>query len=96
VLFLDPLQSAGVWFAFLAVQLASAGYALRLDGERRRTLWSMPLQIFVYRQLMYLVVIQSVVALLLGSRLRWQRMKRSGTAAEQIGGPAPYKSVPTR
>ncbi|MEU7657876.1 glycosyltransferase [Streptomyces lincolnensis] len=96
VLFRDPWQSAGVWFAFLGVQLASAAYALRLDGERRRTLWSMPLQILVYRQLMYLVVIQSVVALLFGSRLTWQRMKRSGSAAEQIGGPAPYKSLPTR
>ncbi|WP_030614097.1 bifunctional polysaccharide deacetylase/glycosyltransferase family 2 protein [Streptomyces fulvoviolaceus] len=96
VLFLDPLQSAAVWFAFLGTQLVCAGYALRLDGERRRTLWSMPLQIFVYRQLMYLVVIQSVVALLLGTRLKWQRMRRSGTAAEQIGGPDPYKSLPTR
>jgi cellulose synthase/poly-beta-1,6-N-acetylglucosamine synthase-like glycosyltransferase len=96
VLFLDPLRSAGVWFGFLGIQLVSAGYALRLDGERRRTLWSMPFQIVVYRQLMYLVVIQSVVALLLGSRLKWHRMKRSGTAGEQIGGPAPYKSLPTR
>ncbi|PAZ10522.1 bi-functional transferase/deacetylase [Streptomyces sp. SA15] len=96
VLFLDPLTSAGVWFAFLGLQMVSAGYALRLDGERRWSLWSMPFQIIAYRQLMYLVVIQSVVALLLGSRLKWQRMKRSGTAAEQIGGPAPYKSVPTR
>ncbi|MER5213123.1 bifunctional polysaccharide deacetylase/glycosyltransferase family 2 protein [Streptomyces sp. NPDC002838] len=96
VLFLDPLTSAGVWFAFLGLQMVSAGYALRLDGERRWSLWSMPFQIFAYRQLMYLVVIQSVVALLLGSRLKWQRMKRSGTAAEQIGGPAPYKSLPTR
>jgi hypothetical protein len=56
----------------------------------------MPFQIVVYRQLMYLVVIQSLVALLLGSRLRWQRMQRSGTAAEQIGGPVPYRSVPMR
>jgi cellulose synthase/poly-beta-1,6-N-acetylglucosamine synthase-like glycosyltransferase len=96
VLFLDPLTSAGVWFAFLGLQMVSAGYALRLDGERRWSLWSMPFQIIAYRQLMYLVVIQSVVALLLGSRLKWQRMKRSGTAAEQISGPAPYKSLPTR
>ncbi|GAA4008825.1 bifunctional polysaccharide deacetylase/glycosyltransferase family 2 protein [Streptomyces plumbiresistens] len=96
VLFLDPLSAAAVWFAFLGVQLVCAGYALKLDGERKRALWSMPFQLFVYRQLMYLVVIQSVVAALLGSRLTWQRMKRSGTAAEQIGGPAPYKSVPTR
>ncbi|MCZ4508093.1 glycosyltransferase [Streptomyces sp. ActVer] len=96
VLFLDPLTSAGVWFGFMAVQLVCAGYALKLDGERVRTLWWMPFQLVVYRQLMYLVVIQSVVAVLLGSRLKWQRMKRSGTAAEQIEGPTPYKSVPTR
>lgn len=80
----------------MAVQLVCAGYALKLDGERVRTLWWMPFQLVVYRQLMYLVVIQSVVAVLLGSRLKWQRMKRSGTAAEQIEGPSPYKSVPTR
>ncbi|MDN0196416.1 bifunctional polysaccharide deacetylase/glycosyltransferase family 2 protein [Streptomyces sp. S.PNR 29] len=96
VLFLDPLTSAGVWLAFLGVQVVSARYALRLDGETTGSLWSMPLQIFVYRQLMYLVVIQSVVAVLLGSRLKWQRMQRSGTAGEHIGGTAPYKSLPTR
>ncbi|OUD00652.1 glycosyltransferase [Streptomyces swartbergensis] len=96
VLFRDPWESAAVWFAFLGVQIVCSGYALRLDGEPVRALWSMPFQIVVYRQLMYLVVIQSLVALLVGSRLRWQRMKRSGTAAEQIGGPVPYRSVPMR
>ncbi|WP_244204469.1 glycosyltransferase, partial [Streptomyces africanus] len=96
VLFRDPWESAAVWFAFLGVQIVCSGYALRLDGEPVRALWSMPFQIVVYRQLMYLVVIQSLVALMLGSRLRWQRMKRSGTAAEQIGGPVPYRSVPMR
>ncbi|MGW2325203.1 bifunctional polysaccharide deacetylase/glycosyltransferase family 2 protein [Streptomyces sp. NPDC001700] len=83
-LFLSPVQSAGIWCAFLAVQLVCAGYALRLDGERLRSLWSMPFQLFVYRQLMYLVVIQSVVAALLGARLTWHRMHRSGTAAQQL------------
>ncbi|MFD5334512.1 glycosyltransferase [Streptomyces hawaiiensis] len=96
VLFRDPWESAAVWFAFLGGQIVCSGYALRLDGEPVRALWSMPFQIVVYRQLMYLVVIQSLVALLLGSRLRWQRMQRSGTAAEQIGGPVPYRSVPMR
>jgi hypothetical protein len=42
------------------------------------------LQQFVYRQLMYLVVIQSVVTALLGTRLRWQRIQRLGLA--QVGG----------
>jgi cellulose synthase/poly-beta-1,6-N-acetylglucosamine synthase-like glycosyltransferase len=96
VLFRDPWESAAVWFAFLGGQIVCSAYALRLDGEPVRALWSMPFQIVVYRQLMYLVVIQSLVALLLGSRLRWQRMQRSGTAAEQIGGPVPYRSVPMR
>ncbi|MEV0634000.1 bifunctional polysaccharide deacetylase/glycosyltransferase family 2 protein [Streptomyces sp. NPDC050619] len=94
-LFLDPVRSTGVWFGFLAVQLACAGYALRLDGERLRSLWSMPFQLFVYRQLMYLVVLQSVVAILLGTRLKWQRMHRSGTAAQHLGQPAPASELTT-
>ncbi|MGW7573041.1 bifunctional polysaccharide deacetylase/glycosyltransferase family 2 protein [Streptomyces sp. NPDC054765] len=92
-LFRGPVLSAGVWVAFLALQLACAGYALRLDGEPVRSLWAMPFQLFIYRQLMYLVVIQSVVAFLLGTRLKWQRMHRSGTAAQHIGQPVAYQSL---
>ncbi|MFF4950423.1 bifunctional polysaccharide deacetylase/glycosyltransferase family 2 protein [Streptomyces chattanoogensis] len=95
-LFRGPVLSAGVWLGFLALQLACAGYALRLDGEKVRTLWAMPFQLLVYRQLMYLVVIQSVVAFLLGTRLKWQRMQRSGTAAQQIGQPVAYQSLTSR
>ncbi|QPP07861.1 glycosyltransferase [Streptomyces bathyalis] len=86
MLFRGPIQAGGVWFGFLIVQLVTAGYALRLDRERLRALWSMPFQLFVYRQLMYLVVIQSVVALLLGTRLKWHRMHRSGTADQHRSG----------
>ncbi|MFE3549101.1 bifunctional polysaccharide deacetylase/glycosyltransferase family 2 protein [Streptomyces kronopolitis] len=96
LLFLGPWQSAGVWCGFLVVQLVCAGYALRLDGEKMRVLWAMPFQLLVYRQLMYLVVIQSVVALLLGTRLKWQRMHRSGTAAQTIGQPVAYESLSSR
>ncbi|MEW2437763.1 bifunctional polysaccharide deacetylase/glycosyltransferase family 2 protein [Streptomyces caniferus] len=96
LLFLGPWQSAGVWCGFLLVQLICAGYALRLDGEKLRALWAMPFQLFVYRQLMYLVVIQSVVAFLLGTRLKWHRMHRSGTAAQQIGQPVAYRSLSSR
>ncbi|MFJ9466096.1 bifunctional polysaccharide deacetylase/glycosyltransferase family 2 protein [Streptomyces caniferus] len=92
-LFRGPVLSAGVWLGFLGLQLACAGYALRLDGEPVKSLWAMPFQLFVYRQLMYLVVIQSVVAFLLGTRLKWQRMHRSGTAAQQIGQPVAYQSL---
>ncbi len=66
------------WLAFFVVQLVSGLYAFRLDGERPGPLWSLILQQFVYRQLMYLVVIQSVVSVLAGSRLRWQKLERTG------------------
>ncbi|MDT0458643.1 glycosyltransferase [Streptomyces sp. DSM 41527] len=96
LLFLGPWQSAGVWCGFLLVQLLCAGYALRLDGEKMRSLWAMPFQLLVYRQLMYLVVLQSVVAFLLGTRLKWHRMHRSGTAAQQIGQPVTYRRSTSR
>ncbi|MEV6753185.1 bifunctional polysaccharide deacetylase/glycosyltransferase family 2 protein [Streptomyces sp. NPDC051214] len=79
-LFRDPVEAALVWFGFLAVQVVTAAYALRLDRERLRVLWVLPLQQFVYRQLMYLVVIHSVTTALLGTRLKWHSMKRTGTA----------------
>ena len=79
-----------MWLGFLALQLLAAGYAFRLDGERLGPLWSLPLQQFVYRQLMYLVVIQSVASALYGLRLRWQAMRRTGEmdAAPVLVGPA--------
>ncbi|MEU8621791.1 bifunctional polysaccharide deacetylase/glycosyltransferase family 2 protein [Streptomyces sp. NPDC048623] len=84
LLFQDAGQALGVWLGFTAVQVATAVYALRLDRERFEPIWTLPLQIFVYRQLMYLVVVQSVVTALLGSRLRWHRMQRTGTATETL------------
>ncbi len=53
-------------------------YAFRLDGEPARPLWAVPLQQFVYRQLMYLVAIESVITALMGKRLAWQNVERSG------------------
>jgi cellulose synthase/poly-beta-1,6-N-acetylglucosamine synthase-like glycosyltransferase len=79
LIFLDPLRILGLWLGFLLLQVAMGLYAFRLDGERPTALWSLPLQQFVYRQLMYLVVIQSVWTALAGSRLRWQRMERYGS-----------------
>jgi hypothetical protein len=85
VLFLPWGKAAAVWAGFTAVQVVTAAVALRLDGERYGPLWSLPLQQIVYRQLMYLVVIQSTVAALLGGRLRWHRMVRTGAAAVHAG-----------
>jgi hypothetical protein len=57
----------------------SRSAAFRLDKERATPLWTLPLQQLVYRQLMYLVVIHSLVTALVGSRPRWQRMDRHGS-----------------
>ncbi|MGW9412703.1 bifunctional polysaccharide deacetylase/glycosyltransferase family 2 protein [Arthrobacter cupressi] len=77
--FLDPLRIAALWLGFLLVQFLMAAYAFRLDKEPLRTLWALPLQQFVYRQLMYVVVIHSLVTAVAGLHLRWHRMERYGS-----------------
>jgi len=79
LVFLNPVRVLSVWLGFVLLQLVMGFYAFRLDGERAGPLWTLPLQQFVYRQLMYLVVIQSVFTALAGTRLRWQRMERYGS-----------------
>jgi len=79
---LNPVKVAAFFCGFIALQLVACGYALRIDRERLRTLWALPLQQMVYRQLMYLVTIQSVITALLGTRQRWQAMNRTGVFAE--------------
>jgi len=78
LLFLDPGPVIAYWASFNVLQLAMGVYAFRLDGERLGPLWVVPLQQFVYRQLMYLVLIQSVFSAAVGARLRWQTIRRTG------------------
>jgi hypothetical protein len=68
----------GFWLTFNALQHGLGWYAFRLDGESPRVLWAMPLQQFVYRQLMYLVVIESLLSALNGTRMHWRPIARSG------------------
>ncbi len=85
VLFLDPWRVIAFWLGFMVLQLLTAAYALRLDDERLSPLWALPLQQVVYRQLMYLVVIQSIVSAFSGIRLRWHKMERTGGAGDALG-----------
>jgi cellulose synthase/poly-beta-1,6-N-acetylglucosamine synthase-like glycosyltransferase len=78
ILFLDPVPVIGYWLGFNVLNLLLGWYAFRLDRESPRPLWAMPLQQFVYRQLMYLVVIESLLSALAGTRIRWQRIERTG------------------
>jgi cellulose synthase/poly-beta-1,6-N-acetylglucosamine synthase-like glycosyltransferase len=78
VLFVDPVRYLSYWAAFNIFSVLIGLYAFRLDGESPRPLWSLPLQQFVYRQLVYLVVFESAVSALAGTRLRWHKLTRTG------------------
>jgi len=88
--FLNPVHVTIFWLSFLLLQSLAGGYALWLDGERFRALWVLPVQQIVYRQLMYLVTLHSVITALLGTRQRWQVIRRAGVFARgQPGGTSP-------
>jgi cellulose synthase/poly-beta-1,6-N-acetylglucosamine synthase-like glycosyltransferase/peptidoglycan/xylan/chitin deacetylase (PgdA/CDA1 family) len=74
-----PTQKTVVaWLGVLAIQAVCAAYAFRLDKERMVHLISLPLQQLLYRQLMYVVLLQSWITALTGGRLRWQKLRRTG------------------
>jgi cellulose synthase/poly-beta-1,6-N-acetylglucosamine synthase-like glycosyltransferase/peptidoglycan/xylan/chitin deacetylase (PgdA/CDA1 family) len=84
-----PTQKTIVaWLGVLAIQATCAAYAFRLDKERMTHLISLPLQQILYRQLMYVVLLQSWITALTGGRLRWQKLRRTGVV-EAPGGPVP-------
>jgi poly-beta-1,6 N-acetyl-D-glucosamine synthase len=85
LLFLNLRLFVMYWIAFTLLQMLVAAYALHLDGESMRPLWAVPLQQFVYRQMMYLVVLQSIASALAGVRVGWQQMRRTGRLRAAAG-----------
>lgn len=83
-LFLDRWITLIGWLAVLVVQTITAVLAFRLDRERLRPLWALPLQQFVYLQIMYVVLLRSVVTALTGKRLRWQKLSRNAEVAAEV------------
>ncbi|MGW4440240.1 glycosyltransferase [Streptomyces sp. NPDC004596] len=84
-------KTIGAWFGVLAVQAACAAYAFALDREPLTPLVSLPLQQILYRQLMYVVLLQSWITALTGGRLRWQKLRRKGgvSAPPTVSVPGP-------
>ena len=81
-------KTVAAWFGVLVVQAVCAAYAFRLDRERMVHLISLPLQQILYRQLMYVVLLQSWITALTGGRLRWQKLRRTGV----VGTPGAQQS----
>ncbi|MDX2537307.1 glycosyltransferase [Streptomyces scabiei] len=86
-------KTIGAWLGVLAVQVVCAALAFRLDKERMTHLISLPLQQILYRQLMYVVLLQSWITALTGGRLRWQKLRRTG-AVGLPGAPEQAAAVP--
>ncbi|MDT7578484.1 MAG: peptidoglycan-N-acetylglucosamine deacetylase [Pseudonocardiales bacterium] len=89
LLFEDAGTAVVLWVAMLLVQLAGALFAFRMEGERPGALWVLPVQQLIYRQLMYLVLIQSMISAVTGARVRWQRMHRVGVLGQMLPAPSP-------
>ncbi|HET9628679.1 MAG TPA: glycosyltransferase [Novosphingobium sp.] len=75
----DVLRMAAYWIGFLVIDLACGLIAFRIDvrGEKFRPLLLLA-QRFVYRQLMYSVVIRAVSAALHGRVQGWGKLERTG------------------
>jgi hypothetical protein len=67
------------WLAFTAIDLVCGFVAYRLDvREKRFPAHLLLAQRFVYRQLMYSVVIRAVGAALAGLGIGWGKLERTG------------------
>ncbi|MDT0492131.1 glycosyltransferase [Streptomyces sp. NPDC012600] len=89
-------KTVAAWFGVLVVQAVCAAYAFRLDKERMIHLVSLPLQQILYRQLMYVVLLQSWITALTGGRLRWQKLRRTGVVEAPGGVSAQRPAAPER
>jgi cellulose synthase/poly-beta-1,6-N-acetylglucosamine synthase-like glycosyltransferase/peptidoglycan/xylan/chitin deacetylase (PgdA/CDA1 family) len=87
LVFWELKETVIAWLGMLALQLFTAAVAFRFDRESLRPLWRLPLQQFAYRQLMYLVLLQSATTALTGGRLRWHKLHRAGLTPRTVEDP---------
>jgi cellulose synthase/poly-beta-1,6-N-acetylglucosamine synthase-like glycosyltransferase/peptidoglycan/xylan/chitin deacetylase (PgdA/CDA1 family)/spore germination protein YaaH len=75
----DVFKMLTFWLLFVTVDLLAGAIAYRLDPrERRFPAFLLIAQRFVYRQLMYWVVIRAVAAALHGRWVGWGKLERTG------------------
>ncbi|HWI86756.1 MAG TPA: glycosyltransferase, partial [Sphingomonas sp.] len=75
----DVLRMATYWFAFTAIDAICGWIAYRLEPrERHFPLFLLLAQRFVYRQIMYSVVVRAVAAAVRGPWVGWGKQERSG------------------
>ena len=79
----------GYWALFSAIELLGAWVAFRLDREDKKLLVWLLFQRFVYRQLMYYVIVKSLVSAVRGSLVGWGKFERKGTVQQPVAPSAP-------
>jgi cellulose synthase/poly-beta-1,6-N-acetylglucosamine synthase-like glycosyltransferase/spore germination protein YaaH/peptidoglycan/xylan/chitin deacetylase (PgdA/CDA1 family) len=77
----DFIRSVFYWAAFIFLDLSAGalGMALERKAPWQDLVW-LPVQRFGYRQLMYYVVLKSVVTAIRGYRVGWGKLERRATA----------------
>jgi len=75
------------YLLFIVVDLVASASAFLFERERLSRLWLLFPQRFVYRQLMYWVLIKSALAAVRGTLVGWGVLKRTGLS--NIPGPSP-------
>ncbi|BCJ43005.1 bi-functional transferase/deacetylase [Actinoplanes ianthinogenes] len=93
LVFWELKETLIAWLGMLALQVFTALVAFRFDREPVKALWRLPLQQFAYRQLMYLVLIQSATTALTGGRLRWHKLNRAGLVTRSTPPPPPVSTT---
>ncbi|MGC3001771.1 polysaccharide deacetylase family protein [Streptomyces sp. G35A] len=94
IVFGPTQKTITAWLGVLVIQAVCAAFAFRLDRERMTHLISLPLQQILYRQLMYVVLLQSWITALTGGRLRWQKLRRTGVVEAPVAGAVPSQRAP--
>ena len=81
----DVLTMGAYWLAFVTIDILCGGVAYWLDPrERSYPAHLLVAQRFVYRQLMYWVVIRAVGAALRGPSVGWGKIERSGRVSQAV------------
>ncbi|WP_426043607.1 glycosyltransferase [Caulobacter sp. DWR3-1-2] len=82
----DTIRGLLYWAVFILVDLSAGALGMALE---KRAPWAdlpyLPVQRFGYRQLMYYVVVKSVLTAARGGRVGWGKLERRGSATVRAG-----------
>lgn len=82
----DVLQMAVYWIAFTSIDAICGWIAYRLEPrEKHFPLFLLLAQRFIYRQIMYSVVVRAVAAAIRGPWVGWGKLERSGRVSTSQG-----------